>query len=469
MCVTFFSLSYAGTFDVVDGVTTNARGHITAINVQTLTMPSAGANDNTTYTTSVEQSTSGSNANPIIRLTDNDGTEDDITISGAGDATVTRTSASAFTVEANFPTDDDTTYGLSLDDNLATNDSVDIKLTPSSGTADLVTIEAGTNISIVVDGDNANGFIISATDNTVDVDDTPVDNATTSAISSNWAFDNVKTAVPANALFTDTNTFRAISSTPTDGATTTSISSDWAFDNVKTAVPTGALFTDTNTVTSVGISGSETTGTVTIAGSGTVTATQSGSTITLTGSAASTQITVTEDRTNAATFYPVFASGSTGSKDLKMDDTSTTGLSYVPSTSTLKATTFSGNATTANFADLAEKYTSDAEYEVGTVLQFGGEAEVTISEYASTKVAGVVSEHPAYLMNSEIDGVAVALTGRVPCKVWGQVRKGDMMISSKYKGYAEASSFIGGAIIGKALEDKTTDGEGVIEVVVGRL
>ena len=229
------------------------------------------------------------------------------------------------------------------------------------------------------------------------------------------------------------------------------------------------MFTDTNTVTSVGISGSETSGTVTIAGSGTVTATQSGSTITLTGSAASTQITVTEDRTNAGTFYPVFASGSTGSKDLKMDDTATTGLSYVPSTSTLKATTFSGNATTANFADLAEKYTSDAEYEVGTVLQFGGEAEVTISEYASTKVAGVVSEHPAYLMNSEIDGVAVALTGRVPCKVWGQVRKGDMMISSKYKGYAEASHFVGGAIIGKALENKTTDGEGVIEVVVGRL
>lgn len=55
--------------------------------------------------------------------------------------------------------------------------------------------------------------------------------------------------VPANAVFTDTNTFRPISSTPTNGATTTSISSDWAFDNVKTAVPTGAVFTDTNTNT----------------------------------------------------------------------------------------------------------------------------------------------------------------------------------------------------------------------------
>ncbi len=59
----------------------------------------------------------------------------------------------------------------------------------------------------------------------------------------------VEKSVPSNAIFTDTNTFRAISSTPTNGATTTSISSDWAFDNVKKAVPANALFTDTNTDT----------------------------------------------------------------------------------------------------------------------------------------------------------------------------------------------------------------------------
>jgi hypothetical protein len=77
------------------------------------------------------------------------------------------------------------------------------------------------------------------------ISSTPTNGATTTSISSDWAFDNVKTAVPANAVFTDTNTFRAISSTPADGATTTSISSDWAFDNVKTAVPANAVFTDT--------------------------------------------------------------------------------------------------------------------------------------------------------------------------------------------------------------------------------
>ena len=78
------------------------------------------------------------------------------------------------------------------------------------------------------------------------IHDTPSDGATTTSISSNWAFDNVKTAVPAGAIFTDNNTQRAIHDTPVNGATTTSISSNWAFDNVKTAVPTGALFTDTD-------------------------------------------------------------------------------------------------------------------------------------------------------------------------------------------------------------------------------
>ena len=233
-------------------------------------------------------------------------------------------------------------------------------------------------------------------------------------------------------------------------------------------------WTDNNTVTSVGISGSETTGTVTIAGAGNVTATQVGNTITLTGSASATDVNVTNTQSNTSEWNVAFVAND-GSQGINIDKHSsgTGGLTYIPSSSTLRCSTFignlSGNATTANYADLAEKYTSDAEYEVGTVLQFGGSAEVTVSEYASTKVAGVVSENPAYLMNASIEGVAIALQGRVPCKVWGQVRKGDMMISSKYKGYAEASAFVGGAIIGKALEDKNTDGEGIIEVVVGRL
>ena len=129
-------------------------------------------------------------------------------------------------------------------------------------------------------------------------------------------------------------------------------------------------------------------------------------------------------------------------------------------------------ATSAQYADLAEYYASDDVYPPGTVLDFGGVAEVTLSSNASTKIAGVVSTNPAYLMNSAYDGggkvVAIALTGRVPCLVKGPVRKGDMMVSAG-GGYARAEGNPKiGSVIGKSLEN-FDDEEGVIEVVVGRL
>jgi hypothetical protein len=114
---------------------------------------------------------------------------------------------------------------------------------------DLTGFEADEHIDWTVDQGATNIHANNYTDTNTfrAISSTPTNGATTTSISSDWAFDNVKTAVPTGALFTDTNTFRAISSTPTNGATSTSISSDWAFDNVKTAVPSGALFTDTNT------------------------------------------------------------------------------------------------------------------------------------------------------------------------------------------------------------------------------
>ena len=131
----------------------------------------------------------------------------------------------------------------------------------------------------------------------------------------------------------------------------------------------------------------------------------------------------------------------------------------------------SGSKMQATYADLAEKYRADAEYSPGTVLEFGGTAEVTIAEDSTRRVAGVVSTNPAYSMNSECQGEFVAelaLTGRVPCKVRGKVSKGDMMVSAG-GGFARAEySPILGSVIGKALED-FDGGEGVIEVVVGRL
>jgi len=121
---------------------------------------------------------------------------------------------------------------------------------------------------------------------------------------------------------------------------------------------------------------------------------------------------------------------------------------------------FVGTATAAQYADLAEKYVADQEYEPGTVLEFGGEFEVTLAEDGSNRLAGIVSTAPAYLMNSECVGtyvVALALQGRAPCKVRGKISKGDMLMSAG-DGYArKAISPQIGTIIGKALAD--FDGE----------
>ena len=141
-------------------------------------------------------------------------------------------------------------------------------------------------------------------------------------------------------------------------------------------------------------------------------------------------------------------------------------------TATVGFNTVFAKATTAQYADLAEKYSADAEYQPGTVVSFGGDAEITLSDTdADRRIAGVVSTQPAYSMNSGLESeftVMVALTGRVPCSVVGSVRKGDMMVAAgNGQARAEANPAVG-TVIGKALED--FDGEsGVIEVVVGRL
>ena len=142
---------------------------------------------------------------------------------------------------------------------------------------------------------------------------------------------------------------------------------------------------------------------------------------------------------------------------------------------TVYGTTFSGVSTTAKYADLAENYQADAAYEPGTVLVFGGDNEVTTTtESHNTAVAGIVSTNPAHLMNDNLQGtnvVALGLTGRLPCRVQGPVRKGQVLVTSTTPGVAEAidnSKFIPGCVIGKALEAINTNTISTIEVVVGR-
>ena len=148
--------------------------------------------------------------------------------------------------------------------------------------------------------------------------------------------------------------------------------------------------------------------------------------------------------------------------------------SYDLGSATLGWNVIYGQATSARYADLAENYLGDMDYEPGTVLVFGGDAEVTTtSNKGDSRVAGVVTTNPAHLMNSALEGdnvVGIALTGRTPTKVLGKVRKGELLVTSAVPGYAIVNPNAGvGTVIGKALEDKDTDGKGVIEVVVGRV
>jgi hypothetical protein len=197
----------------------------------------------------------------------------------------------------------------------------------------------------------------------------------------------------------------------------------------------------------------------TITSTGTITGNVTGN---LTGTASTANaVTVTAKNTENTTVYPTFVTG-TGSQSLYTDS----GLSYNPSTNILTTT-----ASAAQYADLAEIYESDAEYEPGTVVIFGGDKEITQCNGGNdTRVAGVISENPAYLMNSNATGQAVALLGKVKCKVQGFIKKGDMLgTHNTLPGVAKKiSSPNPGTIIGKALEDYDSAEIGAINIVVGR-
>ena len=127
-------------------------------------------------------------------------------------------------------------------------------------------------------------------------------------------------------------------------------------------------------------------------------------------------------------------------------------------------------ATTAQYADLAENYASDADYAPGTVVIFGGNKEITVStEVADERVAGAISTNPAHLMNAEMAGLPVALRGRIPVNVIGPVTKGDSLVTSPTAGYAQSvgrSRLYGQAVFAKALETNLEDGEKLIIAVI---
>ena len=128
------------------------------------------------------------------------------------------------------------------------------------------------------------------------------------------------------------------------------------------------------------------------------------------------------------------------------------------------ASLFQGTATAARYADLAEKYLADQEYEVGTVVVVGGTAEVTASSYGELAI-GVVSANPAFMMNKDLEGgTYIALKGRVPVKVNGAVKKGDRLVAGDWGCAQVAADRLD--VFAIALESSDDAGVKLIEAVV---
>jgi hypothetical protein len=131
---------------------------------------------------------------------------------------------------------------------------------------------------------------------------------------------------------------------------------------------------------------------------------------------------------------------------------------------------FYGRSVQAQYADLAENYVADDNYSPATVVIFGGDQEITTTTtYADTRVAGVISSNPAYLMNAATPGLPVALRGRVPVQVLGPVSKGDLLVTSTQPGFAQSvgqvNSF-GHAVFAKSLTTDGRNGSKIIEAVI---
>ena len=128
----------------------------------------------------------------------------------------------------------------------------------------------------------------------------------------------------------------------------------------------------------------------------------------------------------------------------------------------ITANFFRGTAISAQYADIAEKYTTDQEYPVGTVMAVGGKEEARAAKTSDFAI-GVISENPAMIMNEDSEGQAIALKGRVPVRVTGPVSKGQAVYA-----WADgvASTIASNGLVGVALESSTEQEEKIIECVL---
>ena len=358
----------------------------------------------------------------------------------------------------------------------------------SSGTSNVV-VTSGSNVSIAVAGSNVAVFastgeyvtgLISATGNITGGNITTAGNL---AIPTATANTNTTQAASTAFVVGQAGALTPVTiGTAAIGTSLRYAREDHTHDGVGSAVAgtgisvsgaTGAVTFTNSGVTSIvagtNISVNAATGAVTVSVTGTVpTATTAGTVTT----AAQPNITSVGTLTLLNTSGAITVNS--GAAATAIVNVATTGVVNIGSSTVLFNTVFA-KATSAQYADLAENYVADRTYPVGTVLCIGGDKEVTRSNgFHSTKVIGTVSDNPAYLMNSGLQGeyvVAVAFTGRVPCQVVGKISRGDLLVTSHQEGVATALNsafYLPGCVIGKALEEYDSNIPGIIEIIIGR-
>jgi len=160
------------------------------------------------------------------------------------------------------------------------------------------------------------------------------------------------------------------------------------------------------------------------------------------------------------------------------EDGTTAGNVTISSYANLQVNQLTGTATEAQYADLAERYETDLPMEVGDVVKLGGDKEITkTTQVSDTDVFGVIAENPAFKMNSgagtDQTHPFVTLTGRTMCKIKGSIAKGDRLCSSDLPGVAQkldinSPNFNILSIIGRSLEDNSSDDVRLVEVVLGK-
>lgn len=200
-------------------------------------------------------------------------------------------------------------------------------------------------------------------------------------------------------------------------------------------------------------------------------------TIVDTASSGSTSVSAEQLISTASTgTSPFLVSSTTKVENLNCDyvDGYDTSEASVPSTiavrdaqADLYADVFHGIATSAQYADVAERFEASEALEAGDVVEIGGSKEIEKSRDHGGSVLGVISTAPALRMNdgagSDETHPFVAFTGRIPCKVTGPVRKGDRLVSN-----GDGTACVGeGFVIGRALEDKADAGVSKVMIVVG--